>query len=558
MQITNYESFNSLVQQSLTEHWNLDSLSDYGQFTYQYQDVARIITKMHILMEHAGIKPGDRVALCGRNCSRWGIAFLSTLTYGAVAVPILHEFHADQVEQILTHSDAKMLFLGDTVWNRLKQGNFTQENFPELQGIVSLVDYSLIRSFNPELTKAREELNRLFGEKFPYHFRAENLNFHQDQPDELAIINYTSGTTSKSKGVMIPYRAICSNMELATDRLSAHLKQEDKVLSMLPMAHMYGMAFEFLYEFLRGVKIHFLTAKAPSPSVLMKALCDIQPKVIIVVPLVIEKIVKKQVLPKLTMPMRVLMKMPVLGEEIRNKIRERLYNALGGNFYEMIIGGAALNQEVENILRDINFPFAVGYGATECAPIITFSNWENTRPGSCGQAAPNTELQIASPDPLNIPGEILVSGKNVMLGYYKNEEQTAETLTDGWYHTGDMGIVDNDGYLYIKGRCKNMLLSANGQNIYPEEIEDKLNNFELIQECLVVQRNDKLVAIVYADPDYIRKQLLSDDVVEQQLEQIRKTVNQQVAHYEQLAQIERLAEEFEHTPKRSIKRYLYK
>ena len=546
-------SYNQMIADSIKEHWNLDALSDYGVMTLQYKDVARIIEKMHILFEHSGIKPGDKIAICGRNQCRWGAAFFSIITYGAVAVPILHEFHPEQIHDIVNHSDARLLFVGDAVWKKLNP-----DMMPALEGVISLTDHHLEISRNEQLTYARENLNRLFGEKYPLNFRAEHVSYYQDKPEELALINYTSGTTSNSKGVMIPYRALWSNADFAQHVLGNELEAGMKVLSMLPMAHMYGMAFEFCFEFIKGMHINFLT-KVASPTVLIKALADVKPSVIVVVPLIIEKIVRKSVLPKIQDPkIRVMMRLPVVGQRIKQKICYALTNALGGNFYELIIGGAALNQEVESLLHEIGFRYTVGYGATECAPIITYDDWKDVKVGSCGKCVINMELKVDSPDQQNIPGEILTRGLNVMLGYYKNAEATAQTITsDGWYRTGDLGVVDADGNVFIKGRCKNMLLGANGQNIYPEEIEDKLSGMALVSECVVIQHGEKLYGLVYPDPEQVRQLRLQPDDVAAIMEQNRKDLNPALPSYAQLSGIRIMEEEFEKTPKKSIKRYLY-
>ena len=552
METVQVPSYNKMIQQSIHDHWFLNSMSDYGESTLQYKDVARIIEKMHILFEHAGIQKGDKIALCGRNQSRWGAAFLSILTYGAVAVPILHEFHPSQVHDIVNHSDAKLLFVGDKVWPKLNA-----EEMPALEGVISLVDYGLLVCHNDKLTYARENLNRLFGEKFPRYFRPQHLDYHKDQPDEMAVLNYTSGTTSNSKGVMIPYRALWSNCDFAKQVFGHALKKGDKVLSMLPLAHTYGMAFEFTFEFMSGAHVNFLT-KIASPTILLRALSDVKPVVLIVVPLIIEKVVRKSVLPKIQdLKMRMLMDLPVIGDRIRKRICDGLTEALGGNFYEVIIGGAALNQEIEQLLHDIGFRYTVGYGATECAPIITYSDWKDQVVGGCGKNVIHQELLIDSTDPENTPGEILTRGLNVMLGYYKNEEATKAAIdADGWYHTGDLGVL-KDGTLFIKGRSKNLLLGANGQNIYPEEIEDKLSSMTLVGECLVVQRDEKLVGLVYPDPDEVKKLGLSRSEIEAIMEQNRKDVNPALPAYAQISSIKIMDEEFEKTPKKSIKRFLY-
>lgn len=546
-------SFNEILEKNIQKHWHLDSLTDYEISTFQYKDVARIIEKMHILFEQSGIQKGDKIALCGRNLSRWGAAFFSVLTYGAVAVPILHEFHPNQVHDIVNHSEAKLLFVGDKVWETLDAAEM-----PNLEGIISLVDFSLLVSHNDKLTSARQNLNRLFGEKYPLNFRPEHVKYYRDSPEELAIINYTSGTTSNSKGVMIPYRAIWSNYDFAINVLGKTVKAGDNVLSMLPMAHMYGMMFEFIYEFTAGVHITFLT-KMASPTILLKALAEVKPVIIVMVPLIIEKVVRKAVLPKVQDPkVKMLLKVPVVGNAIRKKICDGLTKALGGNFYEVIIGGAALNHEIEVLLHEIGFHYTVGYGATECAPIITYDDYQNQVVGSCGKNVIHQELKIDSPDPQNVPGEILTRGLNVMLGYYKNEEATAQTLdADGWYHTGDLGVINAEGNVFIKGRSKNMLLGANGQNIYPEEIEDKLSNMPLVAECVVIQKGEKLYGLVYPDMVTVEKDGIKPEDLKALMEQNRKVLNPDLPNYAQLCGIKIMEKEFEKTPKKSIKRFLY-
>ena len=542
-----------MVAQSIKDHWDMDSMSDYGDYTYQYKDVARVIEKMHIIYEQCGIQKGDRIALCGRNSARWGAAFFSILTYGAVAVPILNEFHPTQIQDIVSHSESRLLFVTDQIFNTL---DF--EAMPSLSGCLSFTDYTLLASRSESLTHARENLNRLFGEKYPNNFRPQHINYHQDEAEELALINYTSGTTSNSKGVMIPYRAVWSNVDFALAVLSPHVKPGDPILSMLPMAHEYGMAFEFIYEFIQGMHIYFLT-KMPSPVILLKALADIKPAVLICVPLIIEKVVRKAVLPKIQDPkIKLMLNVPILGDRIKKRICDGMRQAFGGRFYEVIVGGAALNQEIEALLQDVGFNYTVGYGATECAPIITYEDWKHFKKGSCGKAAKNMQVRIDSKDPENIAGEILAKGPNVMLGYFKNPEATEATLDkEGWYHTGDLGIMDAEGNVFIKGRCKTMLLGANGQNIYPEEIEDKLSNVTLVSECLVIQKGEKLYGLVYPDTEAANKLHLGKADLEAIMEQNRKELNQNLPHYCQLSGIRLVDQEFEKTPKKSIKRFKY-
>ena len=548
-------SFNALIQQSVIDNWDADALTDYKGATLQFHDVARKIEKLHILFENSGVQKGDKIALCGRNSSQWAVAFLATLTYGAIAVPILHEFNAEQIHNIVNHSEAKLLFVGDHVVTVIDP-----DQMPKLEGIINNPDYSLQVSRSEKLTYAREHLNEMFGQKYPKYFRKEHINYYIEQsPDELALINYTSGTTGFSKGVMVPYRALWSNSDFAIDVLGKQIKKGDRVISILPMAHMYGMAFEFIFEFLYGCHVYYLS-RIPSPAIIAEAFANIKPVIIIAVPLVIEKIIRKKVFPQIqNNRMRLLMQMPVINTKVYGKICEQVVKAFGGEFYEVIIGGAAFNQEVEQFLKRINFPYTVGYGATECAPIICYSDWHTFAPGSCGRAALHMEVKIDSPNPEIIPGEILARGLNVMLGYYKNEEITAQTIDkDGWYHTGDLGTMDKQGNVFIKGRSKNMLLGSNGQNIYPEEIEDKVNSMALVVESVVVQRGEKLVAIVYPDYDVAKKMGFTGDDLKGIMEQNRNQLNLVLPAYAKLTDIEIRETEFEKTPKKSIKRYLYK
>ncbi len=548
----NYQNLIGYIEKTLKDHWDLDALTDYESTTLQYKDVARKIEKLHILFEHAGVVPGDKIALFGRNCANWASAFLATLTYGAVAVPVLHEFQAEQAHNIINHSGAKLLFAGDQVW-----GNLNADAMPGLEGVICLADFQLYVSRSQKLTDAREHLNEYFGKKFPKNFRKEHVSYRNTEAEELALINYTSGTTSNSKGVLLPYRALWSNVEFAREVLGDKLKPGSHIVSMLPLAHMYGMAFEFLYEFLQGCHIYYLT-RVPSPKIIFKAFGEVKPALIISVPLIIEKIIRKNVLPKLEAPhMKVLLKLPIINQKIKEKVCQTLMDAFGGNFYEIIVGGAALNREIEEFLKSIEFPYTVGYGATECAPIISYADWKDLPVGSCGKAAPRMEVKINSSDPQNIPGEILARGANVMLGYYNNEEATKAVLDEeGWYHTGDMGVIDEEGYLYIRGRCKNMLLSSSGQNVYPEEIEDKLNTLPYVAESIVVQKGEKFYALIHPDFDEAKRDGVEGRIPEI-MENNRKELNTMIPAYEQIAGIRIYEEEFAKTPKRSIKRFLY-
>ena len=548
-------SFNALIQKSIIDHWDMDALTDYKGATLQYHDVARKIEKLHIMFENSGVVKGDKIALCGRNSANWAVAFLATLTYGAIAVPILHEFMPDQIHNIVNHSDAKLLFVGDVVATQVDA-----TKMPGLEGIIYIPDYSLVVSRTDKLTYAREHLNEMFGVKYPKYFRKEHINYYIEQnPNELAMINYTSGTTGFSKGVMVPYRALWGNADFAEDVLGKQIKAGAPVISILPMAHMYGMAFEFIFEFIKGCHVYYLT-RIPSPAIIAEAFGRIKPAVIIAVPLVIEKIIRKKVFPKIqNNRMRMLLHMPVISKKVKEKICEQVTNAFGGNFYEVIIGGAAFNQEVETFLHNVGFKYTVGYGATECAPIICYEDYKNFVPGSCGKAALHMMVRIDSPDPENVPGEILAKGPNVMLGYYKNEEATKATIDEnGWYHTGDLGTMDGDGNVYIKGRSKNMLLGANGQNIYPEEVEAVVNNQDYVVESVVVDRASKLVALIYLDQDAIRKNGLDAETVADIPERVRIASNRALPSYSQLQKVEVVDKPFEKAPKMSIKRFMYK
>ena len=549
-----FSSFNKYIEKSIIDNWNLDALTDYKGITLQYHDVARKIEKLHILFEHSGVKPGDKIGLCGRNSAHWAVAFFATLTYGAVAVPIQNEFKPEQIYNIVNHSESKLLFVGDYVAKEINP-----VEMPTLEGIINLPDYSLMLSRSEKLTYAREHLNEIFGRRFPRAFRSEDVSYHKDEAEELAIINYTSGTTGFSKGVMLPYRAIWGNLDFCLEVLGTRIQQGSSILSILPMAHMYGMAVEFIFPFVHGCHLFFLT-RLPSPAIIAQAFADIHPAIVISVPLVVEKIIRKMVLPKIqNNKVRLLWNMPVINKKVKERICQMVMQAFGGNAYEVMTGGAALNQEIESFLKSIDFPLTSGYGATECAPLITYSDWHDFQPGSCGTPVSHMEVKILSPDPENIPGEIVARGTNVMLGYYKNEEATREALdSEGWYHTGDLATMSADGHVFIRGRIKNMLLGANGQNVYPEEIEDKLNSMAMVNESLIVQRGDKLVGLVYPDFDEAHSMGFNESDIESVMEQNRKELNEQLPPFCQLSAIQLQHEEFAKTPKKSIKRYLYK
>ena len=547
----NFNSFNGYIERSIVNHWDSDALTDYQGPTLQYHDVARKIEKLHILFENSGVGRGDKIAICGRNSAHWAVAFIATLTYGAVAVPILHEFNGEQIQNIVNHSESKLLFIGDFAVKTI-----TPDSMPDLEGIINLPDFSLMMSRSEKLTYAREHLNYMFGSKFPMAFRKEHVKYHVDQADELAIINYTSGTTGFSKGVMLPYRAIWGNIEFIMSRLCSVVKPGDNLLSILPMAHMYGMAVEFLFGFCNGCHLYYLS-RLPSPAIIAQAFADIRPTLIVSVPLIIEKIIRKRVFPRIqSNGMRLLLAMPVVSKKVKARISQEVANAFGGRAYEVIVGGAALSKEVEEFLISIGFPITVGYGSTECAPLISYCDYKEFVPGCCGLPVDRMEVKILSADPLNIAGEIVARGTNVMLGYYKNPEATRQAIdNEGWYHTGDLGTIGEDGHIFIRGRIKNMLLGANGQNIYPEEIEDRLNSMAMVSESLVIQRNDKIVALIYPDKDEVVS--FTTEELESIMEQNRLELNKTLPAYSRIAAVEIQKEEFAKTPKKSIKRYLY-
>ena len=546
-----FSSFNAYIQRSIINNWDQDALTDYQGITLQYHDVARKIEKLHILFENSDVKKGDKIALCGRNSAHWAVAFLATLTYGAVAVPILHEFNGEQIQNIVNHSESKLLFVGDYAVKTIDP-----DAMPALEGIINIPDFSLLISRSERLSYAREHLNLMFGSKYPMAFRKEHISYHEDEADELALINYTSGTTGFSKGVMLPYRAIWGNIEFIISRLGKKVKSGDNMLSILPMAHMYGMAVEFLFGFCNGCHLFFLT-RLPSPAIIAQAFTDVKPALIVTVPLIIEKIIRKKVFPKVQdNRVRLLLAMPVVSKKVKERICNEVYHAFGGNFYEIIVGGAALSKEVEEFLLSINFPITVGYGTTECAPLISYCDHKEFVAGCCGKPVDRMEVKILSSDPENIPGEIVTRGTNVMLGYYKNEESTSQVIDEeGYYHTGDLGTLSASQHLFIRGRIKNMLLGANGQNVYPEEIEDKLNSMPMVSESIIVQREDKLVALVYPDKDELVS--FNEKELADIMEQNRHDLNETLPVYSRISAIELHDEEFAKTPKKSIKRYLY-
>lgn len=545
-------NINSYILQALTDNRDRLALTDFQGVSFQYGDVARKIAKLHILFEQAGLRRGDKIALCGRNCAQWAVALLASLTYGTVAVPILHDFKPDNIHHLVAHSDARLLFTDEHTWE-----NLDTALMPALEGVVLIKDYSLLFSKSARLTKARENLNRLFGERYPERFSPQALKVFIPKPDELALINYTSGSTGFSKGVMLTYGNLWSNLQFCIDGLT-FLLPGDNMICMLPLAHMYGLMVELLHTFVKGCHIYFLT-RTPSPKVIMGAFAEVRPKLIIAVPLILEKIVKTRIFPVLDKPlMKFLLMLPYVDDKVLARVREKMMDVFGGNLQEMIIGGAGLNKDVESFLRRIRFPYTVGYGMTECGPLITYSPWDVQRPGSCGCLAPRMECRIDSPDPLTTPGVLWVRGQNVMKGYYKNPEATADVMDkDGWMNTGDICQTDPDGFLYIRGRDKNMILGPSGQNIYPEEIEQQLNNMPYVAESLVVSRQGKLVALVYPDMDAVSREGISEERLRAIMDENLGKLNAALPGYSQIAELKIHHEEFEKTPKRSIKRYLY-
>lgn len=546
-----FHSVNKLLEKSFRENWDRPALSNYKGQDLAYRDVARRVAKLHIAFEQCGLQKGDKVAICSRNQANWGVSMLAALTYGAVPVPILHEFKPGNIHYLVNHSEAKVLFVDDVIWE-----NLSEAEMPGLYVVVQINTFNFLYSKTEEMSQVREHLNESFGHKYPNSFGPEDLNYYEDSADELAVINYTSGTSGFSKGVMIPYRALYSNIQFAHVQAMPQLDNQAEVVSMLPSAHMYGMMFEFLFEMTIGAHVHFLT-RVPSPKIIMQAFADIKPHVIIAVPLIIEKVYKSKLKPILDRN-KMIMNLPIIDKVIQKKILQELVNAFGGRFYEVIIGGAAFNPEVERFFRKIGFPFTVGYGMTECAPIIGYADWKDTKLYSCGKAAMNMSICIDSSDPQNVPGEVLVKGPNVFLGYYKNDEATAEVMDkDGWFHTGDMGVMDEEGFLFLKGRSKCMILGPSGQNIYPEEIEGVLNNVTYVVDSLVIEDHGALVSLIY--PDYHQAELdgLSKSELEAKLQETLPEINKQIPNYAKITKMEFMPEDFERTPKRSIKRYLY-
>ena len=545
------QSFIALIEQSIKTNWYLNALTDYKGITLQYRDVARKIEKIHILLENAGIEKGDKIAICGRNSAHWTVTYLAVITYGAVAVPILHEFKADQVHNIVNHSEARLLFVGDQIWE-----NLNETAMPHLEGIVELKDFGVPVSRSEKLTYARDHLNEIFGHKFPCRFRPDDVSYEKEKSEDLAIINYTSGTTGYSKGVMLPYRSILSNVLYCKEKIG--LKAGDSVVSMLPLGHVFGMTFDFLYGFTAGAHLWVLT-RMPSPKIIAVSFAEIRPRIIACVPLIVEKIFKKNILPKVDNKLgKLLLHVPIISDKIKELIKQKAMEVFGGNFIEIIVGGAPFNAEVEAFLKIIDFPYTIAYGMTECGPIICHSHWTELKLASCGKVAARMEAKVLSPDQTAIAGELVCRGANLMLGYYKNEEATRQVIdTDGWLHTGDMATIDEDGNVFIKGRCKNLLLTSSGQNIYPEEIESRLNNMPYVAESLIILQQDKLVALIYPDSDDAFAHGLNQPDLERVMEENRQELNKQLPAFSQIARFKLYPEEFEKTAKKSIKRFLY-
>jgi len=544
-----FKSVNKLIEKSIKKNWDRPALSNYQGVTLKYSDVARRIAKLHIAFEQCGLRKGDKVAICSKNQANWGVSFLAAITYGAVAVPILHEFKPGNIHYLVNHCEAKVFFVDEVIWEGL-----SAEEMPDVQVVVQINTFKFLHTKFEALRLVREHLNESFGRYYPDNFGVDDLNYYEDSADELALINYTSGTSGFSKGVMIPYRALASNIEFAS-KAEKQMDQNSEVVAMLPSAHMYGMMFEFIFEMSIGAHVHFLT-RVPSPKVIMQAFSEIHPDVIIAVPLIIEKIYKSKLKPIIDRN-KIFMGIPGLDKVIQKKFRTELVNTFGGKFEEIILGGAAFNPEVEAFFHKIGFPYTVGYGMTECAPIICYAHWDKVKVGSCGKAALNMEVRIDSDDPRHVPGEVQVKGDNVFLGYFKNEQATENSFTeDGWFKTGDMGVIDKDGYLFLRGRSKCMILGPSGQNIYPEELEAVINNVLYVVDSLVIE-DDGLVALVY--PDYHQGELdgLSRKDLEKRLTDALPEINKELPNYAKIKKIEFMPEDFERTPKRSIKRYLY-
>ena len=551
-QAVQFKSLNKILESSFKDHWGRPALSNYQGTTLTYEDVSRNIAMLHLCYEKCGLKKGDKIAICSRNQANWGVSLLSALTYGAVPVPLLHEFKPENIHFLVNHSEAKVLFVDDTVWEGL-----SENEMPDLKIIFQISTFKYIYAADKKLKAVLDKMEESFAARYPDGFKPSDINYYEDSAEELALINYTSGTSGFSKGVMLPYRSLYTNLYLSGHVAEPQMNSSSEQVAMLPSAHMYGLQFEFLYQVSIGAHVHFLT-RVPSPKVIMKAFSEIHPDLIVAVPLIIEKVYKSMIKP-IVDKNAFYLNIPILDQIVMKKIRNGMVEAFGGRFEEVILGGAPFNPEVEQFLRRIKFPFTIGYGMTECGPIITYVKWTHTREGSCGLAVPGCEIRIDSVDPESVPGEIQVRGSNLFTGYYKNPEATANAFTeDGWFKTGDMGVMDSDGYLYIKGRSKCMILGPSGQNIYPEELEAIINNVKYVVESLVIEDNGGLTALVY--PDFHQAELdgISPRELEARLLEGLPGINKRLPAYAQIRKMEFMPEDFERTPKRNIKRYLYK
>lgn len=548
----NTDRFLGLIKSSISTNWDKPAFSDYNGSTLLFKDFAQKIAELHIIFETIEVQEGDKIALCGRNCTNWAVTFFAAMSYGAVVTTILHDFDGESIHNIVNHCDAKVFFVGEHVWDKVDP-----LKIPNVKTIITIEDYAIQKSRSQELNQVCDNLSIVFKNKYPKGFSQNDLIFHQEQPEEMALINYTSGTTSKPKGVMIPYRSLWSNTKFAIESIS-FVKPGDGIVSMLPMAHMYGLAFEILLSVAKGCHVHFLT-RLPSPQIIMGAFEKVKPTLIIAVPLIIEKIIVSKVFTELNkQPTKTLIKIPFIREKIFSKVKDKLISVFGGQVVEIVVGGAALDSEVGKFLSRIKFPYTVGYGMTECGPLISYDFWETYRATSCGKPVDRMEVKIDSTDPQNITGEIMVRGTNTMLGYYKNPEATADVLaSDGWLRTGDLGVMDESQYVYIKGRSKTMILGPSGQNIYPEEIEQLLNNTHYVAESLIVEREGRLHALIFPDQDAIQASH-SKESIENLLKAEITNLNKRLPKYSQIADYTIQKVEFDKTPKRSIKRFLYK
>lgn len=549
--MNNHDNINLYISDAIKNNWDGLALTDFDGSSFQYRDVARKIAKLHILYKKTGIKKGDKIALCGKNSAQWAIAFLSIVTYGSVAVPILHDFKADNIHHLVNHSEAKLLFVDASIYE-----NLDPDAMRNIEGAILISDYSLLMCREHKIEASRNNLNKMFGEQYPERFTPDDVKYFNPDKKQLAVINYTSGSTGFSKGVMLTYGNLWSNMQYTIDGLK-FLQPGDGLVCMLPLAHMFGLMVELLHPFVKGCHVSFLT-RTPSPRVIMDAFARVKPKLIVTVPLIIEKIIRTRVFPMLDKPlMKILLNVPFVDDKLLAKIKDKITDVFGGNLQQIIIGGAGLNKEVERFLRRINFPFTVGYGMTECGPLVAYAPWNIQREGSCGQIVDRMQMKIDSPDPQNIPGVLWVKGENVMQGYYRNDEASDAVFKDGWMNTGDICQCDKDGFLYIRGRDKNMILGPSGQNIYPEEIELQLNAMPYVGESLVIEKDSKLIALIYPDLENAKHQNISDNEIADIMHQNISKLNEILPSYSQIADLKIMNEEFEKTPKRSIKRYLY-